>query len=343
MYLCVYVNDIRTLLTMANCIDIARCANVITGTPPTRQVVKSFILAADMNFDGAISFEEFEIVAVLLCEHCAFQIIAHWLVTIFVTPFVALLMFQGFYRGLELDFKQTYTWLEVKNGFPTWVQFIMDEKLLFLILVCLLNKLLLPRFIKIWSYMLRDRSVKTSRSSSMDDNGRSSHAPPSSSSSSAFSSPGVRTLRPQRNSVYDIYSSDEPGSRSSTPTKGLHIITPSPLTPSSSSSSHVTTTTTTSTSITSPPTSPQSYPISYAQFQFVSNKEDRPFSPTSNIKSSSSGGVSRSQKIHKRRATAPAEQLRSSLPESPGDSPSGRPRTPTVFKKIRDTFRKKEV
>lgn len=313
--------------------DISHRTNVISGTPPSKKMVQDFILVADKNFDGVLSFDECEVVALLLCEHCAFQISAYWLLTNFVTPFIAFGCFHAVYVGVEMGNIYINSFFEfVRAAVPVWLQFLLDEKLIFLFFVPLLNYCCVPSFLKIWGSIFRDTQIKLS-SSGRRGSGRSniSRLPMGITSSvtpldtpRAPLDPPSGTLSPKgkkKASIYDIYDAETshsaPTSRCSTPTISSSVHPNSPSSPRTTAES-------------------PSYPISYAQFQFVSNKEDiKPISP---LESSSSGGR---RLKNRRRASAPSDQLRGSLPGSP-DSPSGsKSKTPTVFKKLRSTFRKK--
>ena len=238
---------------------------------------------------------------------------------------------------------------------PGWMHFFLDEKLLFLFFVPLLNYGCVPRFSTLWVNFLND-SLKSSggsssSSSSSSSSGRSEwrgggtsgimsplEIPHHHPVDSPPHSPGKKSKR--KTSIYDIYDSDA-ASRCSTP-----ILTPptTPVTssapsarkggsPLSSPSDHCTA---------AGASSSPSYPISYAQFQFVSNKEDTP-SPNSN--GNGSGSHSGSHLKQRRRSSAPPEQLRGSLPSSLDSSNGGgsgsKSKAPTVFKKLRSTFSKK--
>lgn len=298
------------------CVDIAHQSNVISGIPPSKSIVRDFIRVADKNSDGIISFDECEIVALLLCEHCAFQVSAYWLATFLITPFVALAIFQATYRCMELDVIPLQFLLEMKGMIPEGFHSLLDEKLIFLLFIPVLNYFIVPWFVKLWTNIFNSRLklIVSNENSSTHSSGPKSLTldtkpkPVLSPSKSAGKVPS---------SIYDVYD-DGIKSRVGSPINiGLESIA-RPVTPNSPT-------------CTSPDNA--SYPISYAQFQFVSTKDDvKPSTP------------SPSKAKSRRRASAPPNELSGSVSTTSDDERvhssggSGKSKTPTVFKKLRNSF-----
>mmetsp|Transcript_3995 Transcript_3995/g.6783 ORF Transcript_3995/g.6783 Transcript_3995/m.6783 type:complete len:384 (+) Transcript_3995:139-1290(+) len=316
-------------------IYIAQQTNVIASVPPSKDIVRDFIRVADKNSDGIISFDECEVVALLLCEYCAYQVSSYWLVTYLLSPLLTLIMFYGLHlctTESTVNFDSFQYLMEMKEMIPLEWQFLVDRPVLFLCLFLLVNRVIIPGLVSSWTSDVNSRRRKahcesiSSRSGSLA--ALSLDTSESSGVSAAVYSPGKKTT-----SIYDIYD-DAPKSRLPTGSPAAPTAFSSPAGQTTPSSPEAPETT----------TSP-SYPISYAQFQFVTSKDDAPKSSTSSPTSASTSSKARQKQ--KRRASAPPTELSRSLPDSPfgsdsehagRHSPGGKSKTPTVFKKLRNSF-----
>lgn len=318
-------------------IYVAQRTNVIAGIPPSKNIVNDFIMVADKNSDGIISFDECEVVALLLCEHCAYQVSAYCLASYLLSPLLALIIFYGLHlcsSELAVVFFSLQNLGELKEMVPSDWQFLVDKKLVLLCLIPLVHRLVVPGLVSSWTSDANCRRKARRESVSTRSGGLTAVNLDTSEStglSPAAFSPGKKTT----SSIYDIYD-EAPKSR---------LPTGSPVTPAGSSSTAGLTTP--SSPGTPETTASPSYPISYAQFQFVSSMDEAPKSSTPSPTSSACSGAKTRSK-HRRRASAPPTELSRSLPDSRSGSdsehgagrhsPGGKNKTPTVFKKLRNSF-----
>lgn len=120
---------------------VAQYTFVIARHIPTREDVADIVSRHDANHDGAVDFEEFKLLFLLLCEGVATQLVAQLLFTLLLAPLLSLcLLF--FLKHLFVFFPSLLA------QFWFIPSFLCNEKIGLLCCVPLCNMLVLPYYLE---------------------------------------------------------------------------------------------------------------------------------------------------------------------------------------------------